>query len=315
MGAFGFLSLDDESLGVAGNAGLKDQRLAMKFVKSNIENFGGDPEKVCCFGHSAGGSSVSWHCISESSKGLFQRAVIMSGCVLNSWSLTTRLDWAYRLASKLGYQGNEKNEMEILEFLQNLPGEEIVKGQMTQLIKPEEMKLKISFPFAPCIEPYVNENTFISQKPIELLKDAWSNNIDVMIGGTSFEGLMFLQNIQENPAHPPNFKLESAIPTEIGLSSDNPLAIEFVKNLRKIYYSSSFLSTASSFGLSHDELAYCKVCIIFHSPHYSSVITDSSLTLEPISHMFMFVHLSSLDKNRQGILAWSSENCSRSHGI
>lgn len=46
LGALGFLNLKDKELNVPGNAGLKDQLLAMKFVKSNIRNFGGDPNNI-----------------------------------------------------------------------------------------------------------------------------------------------------------------------------------------------------------------------------------------------------------------------------
>lgn len=52
LGAFGFLSLCDESLGISGNAGLKDQICALKWVKENVSNFGGDPENITIFGKS-----------------------------------------------------------------------------------------------------------------------------------------------------------------------------------------------------------------------------------------------------------------------
>lgn len=65
----GFLSLDSKDLNVPGNAGLKDQLMVLKWVKNNIKYFGGDPENITLFGHSAGGCSVHYHSISEKSKG------------------------------------------------------------------------------------------------------------------------------------------------------------------------------------------------------------------------------------------------------
>lgn len=69
LGPFGFMSFKDESLNVPGNAALKDQLMALKFLKKNISNFGGDPENVTLFGHSSGSVSVNWHCMNEGSKG------------------------------------------------------------------------------------------------------------------------------------------------------------------------------------------------------------------------------------------------------
>jgi cholinesterase len=246
LGALGFLSLKDKELKVPGNAALKDQLLALKFVKNNIEHFGGDPNNITLFGHSAGGSSVSWHCVSERSKGLFKKAIIMSGCVLNKFSLTPQRDWANRLARKLGFNGSE-NETEILEFLQNADPVEIVKVQ-DSLMEADE-KSKISMAFAPHIEHYKTEDTFNSEYPIDLVRKAWSNEIDIMIGGTSDEGLMYLEYLQQNPALLKSFNLENQMPIELNLDVNDPKRQVFAEKLRKMYYSNSTDPTVDESGL------------------------------------------------------------------
>lgn len=63
----GFLSTGDGV--VRGNMALKDQSMALRFVKENIESFGGDPDKITVFGESAGGVSSHFHMLSPMSKG------------------------------------------------------------------------------------------------------------------------------------------------------------------------------------------------------------------------------------------------------
>lgn len=58
LGIFGFMSTED--LACPGNIGLKDQVLALTWVKRNIERFGGNPRRVTVFGQSAGAASVSY---------------------------------------------------------------------------------------------------------------------------------------------------------------------------------------------------------------------------------------------------------------
>lgn len=46
LGAFGFVTFNDPELGIPGNASLKDQTMAMKWIKENCRHFGGDPNNI-----------------------------------------------------------------------------------------------------------------------------------------------------------------------------------------------------------------------------------------------------------------------------
>jgi cholinesterase len=253
VGPLGFLYLNNKELNVPGNAALKDQLMVLKFVKENICNFGGDSNNITLCGHSAGAGSVSWHCISEKSKNLFNKAIIMSGSVLCPWALTPPRDWAVRLARAIGYTESDK-EANVLEFLQSADPIKMIEVQR-KLIRADEFG-KIVLAFVPHIEPYVTANTFISEKPIDLIRKAWSNNIDVLIGGTADEGLMFLHSIRDMPSLLATHKLENMVPHDVSeLSIDDPIRLEIAEKLQQTYYSSS------SSDPTKDELGYCKVSI------------------------------------------------------
>jgi cholinesterase len=139
VGAFGFLSLDDPSLNVPGNAGLKDQTLALEWVRGNIGSFGGDPDNVTLFGTSAGGASVHYHMISERSKGLFHRAIPMSGTSLNwNWAHHPRRNYAERIARVCGYEG-DGSEKSVLEFLEGADFVNIVEA--AEVILTDEVRI------------------------------------------------------------------------------------------------------------------------------------------------------------------------------
>ncbi|MBN3512981.1 carboxylesterase/lipase family protein [Mycolicibacterium nivoides] len=79
LGTLGFLA--HPALGAGGdvgNYGLADQQAALRWVRDNIADFGGDPEKVTVAGESAGGMSVCDHLVSPGSAGLFRAAILMS---------------------------------------------------------------------------------------------------------------------------------------------------------------------------------------------------------------------------------------------
>jgi para-nitrobenzyl esterase len=66
----------------SGNAGLLDLVAALRWVQANIAAFGGDPANVTIFGESGGGGKVSALLAMPAAKGLFSKAIVMSGSSL-----------------------------------------------------------------------------------------------------------------------------------------------------------------------------------------------------------------------------------------
>ncbi|XP_037944651.1 venom carboxylesterase-6-like [Teleopsis dalmanni] len=81
LGTLGFLATGNED--APGNAGLKDQVMALRWIQSHIKNFGGDPNSVTLFGYSAGSLSIGLHMLSPMAKGLFHRGIAMSASPLS----------------------------------------------------------------------------------------------------------------------------------------------------------------------------------------------------------------------------------------
>ncbi|XP_074597669.1 acetylcholinesterase-1-like [Brevipalpus obovatus] len=110
------------------NIGLFDQNMAIKWVKNNIAKFGGDDENITIFGQSAGAESVYSHLISPYTRGLFKRAILMSGQPLylgNSGNLTNTLSANILLQR----HGCEKSNSKI-KCLQSIPAKYIL-GNLT----------------------------------------------------------------------------------------------------------------------------------------------------------------------------------------
>ncbi|XP_060522406.1 acetylcholinesterase-like [Cylas formicarius] len=125
LGLYGFLSTNDSV--ILGNAGLKDQLLAMKWTQKNIEFFGGDPEKVTIFGESAGGVSVGAHVANKKSAGLYRAAICQSGCslaILPSVIQSDPRQTAYDIAKSINpFVSEATTTEEIRDFLQSLPAD------------------------------------------------------------------------------------------------------------------------------------------------------------------------------------------------
>lgn len=192
LNIFGFLSFKDPKVGIPGNAGLKDQSMALKWIKENISHFGGDSNNITIVGESAGGASVHYHLISPLSKGLFNRAIVMSGSALTPWANTSPDYDKYlkKFAIGLGLTGNE-DDMTVFRAINGTDADKLIQINSTLIERTEiDVSNELMGIFIPQVEPYIGELCFLPKPPLELGRDPWSKDIDVIFGGTANEGLL-----------------------------------------------------------------------------------------------------------------------------
>lgn len=125
LGALGFLAhpaLGDRD-GDRGNYGLADQQAALRWVRENIDAFGGDPGKVTIAGESAGAMSVCDHLVAPESAGLFRAAIMQSGPCQAQADLPTAERISLDYAKRAGCPGPAA-----LHCLLDLPADRLQDG-------------------------------------------------------------------------------------------------------------------------------------------------------------------------------------------
>ncbi|XP_030621090.1 cholinesterase-like [Chanos chanos] len=184
LGALGFLSLP-ESEGIRGNAGLLDQRLALRWVAENVASFGGDPSSVTLFGESAGAASAGFHLLSPGSQGLFNRAILQSGTPNAVWPAVEpvqiwnrSLTLARLLDCPLGPSADE-----VETCLQGVKPEEIIKHQSS--VVPALMPM--GHPFTATVD-----GDFLLEMPELLIQSGRFLKTDILLGVNRDEGTYFL---------------------------------------------------------------------------------------------------------------------------
>lgn len=182
LGPLGFLSLPELSAEseshISGNYGLLDQIAALRWVQNNIQAFGGDPSCVTIFGQSAGGFSVSMLAASPKAKGLFHRAIAMSGASFSPASKNKDIDCMQILkgAELSGLEFEKRIGVNSLEELRKIDFQKLLSDSVTK-----------TGGFSPIID-----GNLIIDDQYKLYEAGAYNDIPVLLGTASDEGSIFV---------------------------------------------------------------------------------------------------------------------------
>ncbi|MEM9728965.1 MAG: carboxylesterase family protein [Myxococcota bacterium] len=175
LGALGFLAGID---GLSGNYGFMDQQVALRWVRDNIHEFGGDPNKVTIFGESAGAMSVGLHLVSPGSRGLFRGAIMESNPYgIPYKSVDAAAKFANTVRDRLGCREAGVACMREKSF------EDVVHHQESTLLEIKGLFSGLAgfLAWAPVVD-----GTVIPIQPFEA-----SISIPTIVGTNSNEGLLF----------------------------------------------------------------------------------------------------------------------------
>lgn len=180
LNVLGFTNLVEpfgREFAASGDVGMLDIVHALKWVRTNIERFGGDPNTVMIFGQSGGGRKVSTLLTMPSAKGLFHRAVIESGATIRLVERDAAARAAARLLAKLGLNNSQARD------LQNLPVDKVMSAYFAVLRDMNAASLdQMTQGFSPTMD-----GTVVAQHPYHPTASTVSADVPVMIGSTRTE--------------------------------------------------------------------------------------------------------------------------------
>lgn len=182
LGLFGFFAHPELSAesdhSASGNYGLLDQVAALKWVKENISDFGGDPDNVTVAGQSAGAVSVYLLTASPLAKGLFHRVIVQSGPGgLASFGLTNTRSLASPLSEMegSGVEFVKARSARSIQAMRAMPVDELIAVSVPPTVR-----------FWPVIDGY-----FLLDDVPTTYGEGSQNDVPMMTGFNADEGSAF----------------------------------------------------------------------------------------------------------------------------
>ncbi len=193
LGALGCLdlsSLSTPDVTIDSNLFLRDLVLALQWVRDNIAEFGGDPDKVTIFGESAGAHITATLLAVPAAEGLFARVISESPASGMARSTATAAEFATRFARLLGAR-----ERDAAEALMRASAAHLVKTQHRLIDQGMENRLG-AFPIGP-----VFGDDCLPVDPVEAMRSGRAHRVPLIVGTNAEEGRLFTRFLRMLPVN------------------------------------------------------------------------------------------------------------------
>ncbi len=117
LGFSNFASVGGDKYAASGNVGMLDLVAALEWVRDNIANFGGDPDNVTIMGQSGGGAKVCILTAMPSAKGLFHKAVVLSGAATRTGNREYAEQQGEYILKEAGLKPSELNKLQEMPWM------------------------------------------------------------------------------------------------------------------------------------------------------------------------------------------------------
>ena len=188
IGMFGFIDFSDvpggEEFPDSSRLGILDQLQSIRWVKENIEAFGGDPENITIFGESAGAGTISAIMSMEFEDDLFQRAIIESGglSITNDREGYETVGLTQALLDRTGAKS--------MDELMAIPEKEMIDIYLT----PDEDDMTLN----DMVVMPLRDGKVLPLDGYSVIREGRNKNIDVMVGSNANEFNYWIEEVAMN---------------------------------------------------------------------------------------------------------------------